>query len=212
MGSSQSRDRTCVSCLGRRILSHWTTREGRLPPSHLVALGSLGPLYSRGSVSLRKDWKLIEGTFPRSTWSHIHPAGLTWAQVLIWVSGKSWNGRTCPYVCTSAVPASPSLWHFPGTISCLPPPSTLRISHFGRGCGFQSSAAWPPSRKREQSPEPCFPACGRRLCWTWRPFGDHASRSAWISPQLHLLSLIIVHGDTCHSQNVLFERQMFWST
>ena len=27
VGSSQTRDRTCVPCIGRRILNHWTTRE-----------------------------------------------------------------------------------------------------------------------------------------------------------------------------------------
>ena len=27
VGSSQTRDRTCVSCIGRQILKHWTTRE-----------------------------------------------------------------------------------------------------------------------------------------------------------------------------------------
>ena len=27
MGSSRTRDRTCVSCIGRRILNHWNTRE-----------------------------------------------------------------------------------------------------------------------------------------------------------------------------------------
>ena len=29
-GSSQPRDRTCVSCIGRRILYHWATRETRI--------------------------------------------------------------------------------------------------------------------------------------------------------------------------------------
>ena len=28
VGSSWSRDRTCVSCIGRQILNHWTTGEG----------------------------------------------------------------------------------------------------------------------------------------------------------------------------------------
>ena len=27
MGSSQTRDQTCVPCIGRQILNHWTTRE-----------------------------------------------------------------------------------------------------------------------------------------------------------------------------------------
>ena len=27
VGSSQTRDQTCVRCIGRRILSHWSTRE-----------------------------------------------------------------------------------------------------------------------------------------------------------------------------------------
>ena len=27
LGSSQNRDRTCVSCIGRQILYHWATRE-----------------------------------------------------------------------------------------------------------------------------------------------------------------------------------------
>ena len=30
VGSSQTRDGTCVPCLGRQILSHWTTREVQL--------------------------------------------------------------------------------------------------------------------------------------------------------------------------------------
>ena len=29
MGSSQIRDQTCVSCMGRQILSHWVTREAQ---------------------------------------------------------------------------------------------------------------------------------------------------------------------------------------
>ena len=27
MGSSRTRDRTCVHCIGRKILNHWNTRE-----------------------------------------------------------------------------------------------------------------------------------------------------------------------------------------
>ena len=27
MGSSQTRDQTCVPCIGREILNHWTTKE-----------------------------------------------------------------------------------------------------------------------------------------------------------------------------------------
>ena len=30
VGSSQSRDRTCVLCIGRYILNHWTIREVQL--------------------------------------------------------------------------------------------------------------------------------------------------------------------------------------
>ena len=29
LGSSQTRDRTCVSCIGRQILYHWATREAQ---------------------------------------------------------------------------------------------------------------------------------------------------------------------------------------
>ena len=32
-GSSQPRDRTCISCIGRWILYHWTTREALWPSS-----------------------------------------------------------------------------------------------------------------------------------------------------------------------------------
>ena len=28
VGSSQARDQTCVPCIARWILNHWTTREG----------------------------------------------------------------------------------------------------------------------------------------------------------------------------------------
>ena len=45
MGSSQIRDRTLVSCIGRRILYHWVTREA---PSLL-----LNPL-------LRRSWNSLE--------------------------------------------------------------------------------------------------------------------------------------------------------
>ena len=31
VGSSQTRARTCVSCIGRRILIHWATTEARAP-------------------------------------------------------------------------------------------------------------------------------------------------------------------------------------
>ena len=34
VGSSGARNRTCVPCLGRRILNHWTTREA--PPMVLL--------------------------------------------------------------------------------------------------------------------------------------------------------------------------------
>ena len=33
VGSSQTRDQTHVPCIGRSVLSHWTTREG--PPRSL---------------------------------------------------------------------------------------------------------------------------------------------------------------------------------
>ena len=33
-GSSQPRDRTCVSCIGRQILSHWATWEAPFLPLH----------------------------------------------------------------------------------------------------------------------------------------------------------------------------------
>ena len=29
VGSSRTRDRTCIPCIGRRILSHWTTRKSK---------------------------------------------------------------------------------------------------------------------------------------------------------------------------------------
>ena len=32
VGSSPTRDRTCVACIARRILNHWTTREAPVPP------------------------------------------------------------------------------------------------------------------------------------------------------------------------------------
>ena len=32
VGSSQTRDRTHVPCIGRRILNHWATREVPFPP------------------------------------------------------------------------------------------------------------------------------------------------------------------------------------
>ena len=35
-GSSQPRDRTCMSCIGRRILYHWTTSK-----AHMNVLGTL---------------------------------------------------------------------------------------------------------------------------------------------------------------------------
>ena len=31
VGSSWTKDRTCVPCIGRRILNHWTTREALSP-------------------------------------------------------------------------------------------------------------------------------------------------------------------------------------
>ena len=30
-GTARTRDRTCVPCIGRQILNHWTTREVQLP-------------------------------------------------------------------------------------------------------------------------------------------------------------------------------------
>ena len=30
-GSSQPRDQTCISCIGRQVLYHWATREAHLP-------------------------------------------------------------------------------------------------------------------------------------------------------------------------------------
>ena len=116
-----------------------------------------------------------------------------------------------PHVWTSAVPASPSLRRFPGSISCLPPPPTLCISHLRRGCAFQPGAEWPAgSRSRVLSP--AFQPVADASAGPDRPFGDHTSQSAWVSSQLRLSSLIIVHGDTCHSQNALLDRQMSWST
>ena len=54
VGSSWIRDRTCVSCIGRWILYHWTTREA--PPDRQLALNiywfsSLPP-----SLLRIKDW------------------------------------------------------------------------------------------------------------------------------------------------------------
>ena len=42
VGSSQTRDRTCVSCIGRQILYHWATRESERE-SHSVVSDSLQP-------------------------------------------------------------------------------------------------------------------------------------------------------------------------
>ena len=37
-GSSQPRDKTCVSCTGRQILYHWATREA---PEHIYLYSNL---------------------------------------------------------------------------------------------------------------------------------------------------------------------------
>ena len=38
--SSQTRDRTCVRCIGRQVLNHWATREVLLMPSDFTFSGS----------------------------------------------------------------------------------------------------------------------------------------------------------------------------
>ena len=43
VGSSWTRGRTHVPCIGRRILNHWATREGLCMP---VLIQSVGPLHS----------------------------------------------------------------------------------------------------------------------------------------------------------------------
>ena len=46
VGSSQTRDGTCIPCIGRWILNHWTTREvpnmefGREAKKNLLSIGS----------------------------------------------------------------------------------------------------------------------------------------------------------------------------
>ena len=48
--SSSTGDWTCIPCIARRMLNHWTSREVPLPPildaSHLSQLGSLTPASS----------------------------------------------------------------------------------------------------------------------------------------------------------------------
>ena len=52
VGSSQTRDRTCVPCMGRQILNHWTTRKSLRPsicPLDLLPLPG-SPLLSLGPI------------------------------------------------------------------------------------------------------------------------------------------------------------------
>ena len=126
MGSSQTRHRTSVSCLGRQILT--TGPPGKadcLLSWTLVALNSLGPLYSlltwisvtqerlkthQGDISMHH---MVSRTPCRSD-----PG----SSPCLDLREELTREDVFPHAWTSAAPASPSLRRFPGTISCLPPP------------------------------------------------------------------------------------------
>ena len=55
MGSSRTRDRTCVSYAGRQILYHWVTREA--PRLHfLMQKWQVSEIFSQASSEFRSSW------------------------------------------------------------------------------------------------------------------------------------------------------------
>ena len=56
VGSSQKRERTCVSCIGRRILYHWPTREALLVflISDNISKNGIYFTWSHASIIVRK--------------------------------------------------------------------------------------------------------------------------------------------------------------
>ena len=60
--SSPPRDRTCVPCIGRWILNHWTTKEV-LEFSPFLRLVNI-PLYQEATVSLSIPVLLLDLKFP----------------------------------------------------------------------------------------------------------------------------------------------------
>jgi len=65
VGSSQMRDRTHVPCIGKRILNHWTSREGQISllfRSNGRVLGFSGGSDSKESGCNAGDPDLIPGS------------------------------------------------------------------------------------------------------------------------------------------------------
>ena len=99
VGSSQTRDRTCVPCVGRHILNHWTTREAplvhlfprllRTVPSQgrsdFVSLPRLLSIYVGNSLSLPQGSHPpdSDSTLPHPSPSR--PCGSSWLISMPWL-------------------------------------------------------------------------------------------------------------------------------
>ena len=70
MGSSRTRDWTCVPCIGRRIINHWATRE--IPTFFLKSSHWITLVYKHAVIFLKKkvfSWSY----FSYQLWPHFFP-------------------------------------------------------------------------------------------------------------------------------------------
>ena len=58
VGSSWTRDRTCVPCIGRQILNHWTIREVPMSSNNSSPLFSTLELSMQGLSALQHSYNM----------------------------------------------------------------------------------------------------------------------------------------------------------
>ena len=97
-GSSQSRDRTYVSCIGRWVLYHWATREALMITETEFNLPYIGWFFTNSQTAVYLPWvypstKETSPALCRHSLHDIIPCPFTTMIVLLWIEVHLWQKK-----------------------------------------------------------------------------------------------------------------------